>query len=231
MAYKSLKPFGPSILKGKINQSDIDELLTICDNADKKAGDELVGFIEEEYHVKNGLLGSSVYNNIKGLVRKYLDEVDAGQYAKLRPLLNNHLDLAGAWVNLPVAGEYNPLHNHIGHSIIAVIYPKIDMKSKFPYTGYETGSYNVATKPGYISFSFGSQMNDGFGIQEYIAYPEEGDIFIFPAQLLHYTGPIFDNDVRISVSCNFIFTEKARKDMNSILEKSSKTKDYYEETT
>jgi hypothetical protein len=33
--------------------------------------------------------------------------------------------------------------------------------------------------------------------------PEEGDILIFPASLMHFTAPVLGESFRYSISCNF----------------------------
>ena len=44
---------------------------------------------------------------------------------------------------------------------------------------------------------------NGFGRSEFSLEPEQGDILIFPASLLHYTAPVLGESFRYSISCNF----------------------------
>jgi hypothetical protein len=103
--------------------------------------------------------------------------------------------LTALWCNFQRQYEFNPPHDHDG-KLSFVIYlsiPEPLKKENKAYTGKSAG-------PGGIQFLYGE------GIRDCITYmsqfPEEGDMFIFPAWLKHWVSPFHSDCVRVSVSGN-----------------------------
>jgi hypothetical protein len=67
-------------------------------------------------------------------------------------------------------------------------------------------NYQKEKQTGQLNFVFGENVKNDFGIVQITVQPEEGDVFIFPSTLKHYTAPVLGNSFRYSVSCNFSFS-------------------------
>tara|TARA_Y100000401_G_scaffold70268_1_gene56409 strand:+ start:105 stop:788 length:684 start_codon:yes stop_codon:yes gene_type:complete len=99
------------------------------------------------------------------------------------------------WANFQGPGDFNPPHDH-GGTLSWVIFlqmPKELIEENKKYQGRSAG-------PGGLTFIYGE------GSRNYIShhsfFPEEGDMFIFPASLKHWVFPFKSDCVRISVSGN-----------------------------
>ena len=103
--------------------------------------------------------------------------------------------LSALWANFQRQYEFNPPHDHDG-KLSFVIYLSIPDKLKKENKAYKGKSCG----PGGIQFMYGD------GIRDCITYvshfPEEGDMFIFPAWLKHWVMPFHSDCVRVSVSGN-----------------------------
>ena len=103
--------------------------------------------------------------------------------------------LASLWINHQKRNEFNPPHDHDG-KLSFVTYLSIPEKLKKEnkeYTGKSCG-------PGGIQFIYGNGPRDCVTYMSF--FPEENDIFIFPAWLKHWVAPYKSNCTRISVSGN-----------------------------
>ena len=103
--------------------------------------------------------------------------------------------LSALWINYQKANEFNPPHDHDG-KLSFVIYLKIPEELKQEnkkYVGKSCG-------PGGIQFLYGNGPRDCISYMSY--FPEELDMFIFPAWLKHWDSPFKSDCERISVSGN-----------------------------
>lgn len=96
----------------------------------------------------------------------------------------------GAWVNIQKAGDFNPIHDHVG-DISMVMYLKVPEFS-------EEDEYR---RGGYINWTYGEHNN--MWIDTYEQKPVEKAIYIFPSKLKHYVWPMQSSEDRISVACNY----------------------------
>ena len=104
--------------------------------------------------------------------------------------------LSALWINHQKPGEYNPPHDHDG-KLSFVIYLQIPdelKKENQDYMGKSCG-------PGGIQFVYGDGPRDCVTYQTF--FPEEGEMYIFPAWLKHWVAPFKSDCTRISVSGNF----------------------------
>ncbi len=199
------KVFGPLIAKTKLNEEETQELYNICIASNKTDNHKLVGFINEENNIYVELKNSKVVKSIVSLVEDYIRHIDNGIYKDA--LKENDLDslvnLSDAWYNKQTAMEYNPLHNHNNAAdLVCVIYPKISLQEDVEHYAVNNSAYQE--QKGQIHFVYGQTPNmNGFGRSEFSLEPEQGDILIFPASLLHYTAPVLGESFRYSISCNF----------------------------
>jgi len=103
--------------------------------------------------------------------------------------------LTALWINYQKQHEFNPPHDHDG-KLSFVTYlsiPEELKKENAAYTGKSCG-------PGGIQFLYGNGPRDCVTI--YSIFPEENDMFIFPAWLKHWVAPYKSDVTRISVSGN-----------------------------
>ena len=103
--------------------------------------------------------------------------------------------LSALWANFQRQYEFNPPHDNDG-KLSFVIYLSIPDKLKEENKAYKGKSCG----PGGIQFMYGDGIRDCI---TYIShFPEEGDMFIFPAWLKHWVMPFHSDCVRVSVSGN-----------------------------
>tara|TARA_R100001463_G_scaffold56653_2_gene108733 strand:- start:304 stop:972 length:669 start_codon:yes stop_codon:yes gene_type:complete len=103
--------------------------------------------------------------------------------------------LTALWINYQKQHEFNPPHDHDG-KLSFVTYLSIPEELK-----KENAAYNgKSCGPGGIQFIYGNGPRDCITI--YSIFPEENDMFIFPAWLKHWVAPYKSDVTRISVSGN-----------------------------
>ena len=199
------KVFGPLIAKATLTKEETQELYDICVASNQTDNHKLVGYINEENNIYVELKNSKVVKSIVLMVEDYIRDIDSGIYKQT--LEKNEFDsivnLSDAWYNKQTAMEYNPLHNHnVAADLVCVIYPKINLEEDAEYYTVNNSAYQE--QKGQIHFVYGQTPNmNGFGRSEFSLEPEQGDILIFPASLLHYTAPVLGESFRYSISCNF----------------------------
>ena len=103
--------------------------------------------------------------------------------------------LTALWANFQRPNEFNPPHDHDG-KLSFVIYLSIPDKLKNENKKYKGRSCG----PGGIQFMYGDGIRDCISYMSH--FPEEGDMFIFPAWMKHWVSPFKSNCVRVSVSGN-----------------------------
>jgi|TARA_R110002020_G_scaffold202424_1_gene405580 hypothetical protein len=103
--------------------------------------------------------------------------------------------MSALWINYQKANEFNPPHDHDG-KLSFVVYLQIPdelKKENQAYVGKSCG-------PGGIQFLYGDGPRECITYMSY--FPEELDMFIFPAWLKHWVSPYKSDCTRISVSGN-----------------------------
>tara|TARA_Y100000114_G_C11646962_1_gene272183 strand:+ start:105 stop:770 length:666 start_codon:yes stop_codon:yes gene_type:complete len=103
--------------------------------------------------------------------------------------------LSALWINYQKANEFNPPHDHDG-KLSFVTYLQIPEELKKENKEYKGKSCG----PGGIQFIYGNGPRDCITYMSF--FPEEGDMFIFPAWLKHWVAPFKSKCTRISVSGN-----------------------------
>jgi len=103
--------------------------------------------------------------------------------------------MSALWINYQKANEFNPPHDHDG-KLSFVIYLKIPEELKKENKEYKGRSCG----PGGIQFMYGEGPRDAVTYMSH--FPEERDMFIFPAWLKHWVSPFKSDCTRISVSGN-----------------------------
>ena len=113
------------------------------------------------------------------------------------------LKLNAAWINYMVAGDFNPPHIHSPGHFSCVLFLQIPEELKKENKEYIGTSH---AGPGGIIFRYGE--NGIFNRTAYEFFPEVGDFYIFPSDLVHWVFPFKSKGKRISISANFRFDEK-----------------------
>ena len=188
----SIFNWGPCVVKCKIEPHFRDLLLKEAgknkiDFRDKLAGqiDKETGFSDES---KKKLL--PILSQYFGVYDQAYEKFTNKPYQK-RP----EYVMSALWINYQKKNEFNPPHDHDG-KLSFVIYLQIPDKLK-----KENADYNgKSCGPGGIQFLYGEGPRDAITYMSY--FPEECDMFIFPAWLKHWVSPYQSDCTRISVSGN-----------------------------
>jgi len=198
-----IKPFGPDIFQGKLPEHLVESLYQICmrnqDIQSKRRNNLLVGFIEKEFDILPDIQ-NEILKYMSDMVLEYLNTSTTFP-KQLTPIRSRDIRCRASWGNIQTVNEFNPIHNHLMDDIVLVCFPKIDIKENQKYIT------NEPVKPGTVVFQYGENLQY-FGNTKYHVLPKTGDVFIFPASLRHYTYPVYGvDDIRISTSSNFVFSE------------------------
>tara|TARA_A100000172_G_scaffold74676_1_gene56964 strand:+ start:184 stop:837 length:654 start_codon:yes stop_codon:yes gene_type:complete len=184
--------WGPCVVRMKISDKFKNLLLNegkknTIDYTDKLAGilDKETGYSEES---KAKIIPS--FSECLGVYDQAFQKYVNKEYEK-RP----EYVLSALWINYQQANDYNPPHDHDG-KLSFVTYLQIPdelKKENKEYIGKSCG-------PGGIQFIYGNGPRDCITYMSF--FPEENDMFIFPAWLKHYVAPYKSECTRISVSGN-----------------------------
>tara|TARA_R100001086_G_C11837799_1_gene258308 strand:+ start:442 stop:1143 length:702 start_codon:yes stop_codon:yes gene_type:complete len=184
--------WGPCVIRFKITEKFKKLLLEEAKEATKDYRENLAGQLDKE-------LGYSDESKNKALpfVSQYLGIYDQ-MFQQFR---NKAYDkkpeyfMSSMWINFQRQYEFNPPHDHDG-CLSFVIYLSIPEKLKKEHAAYKGKSAG----PGGIQFIYGEGGRDCVTYMSH--FPEEGDMFIFPAWLKHWVSPYKSDVVRVSVSGN-----------------------------
>ena len=105
--------------------------------------------------------------------------------------------LSNLWCNFQKPNDFNPPHSH-GGALSFVIYLEIPEKLKKEHEAFK----GLSAGPGGVTFLQGDANQ--YTISHHSFYPEERDMFIFPAWVKHWVYPFKSDCTRISVSGNII---------------------------
>lgn len=217
-----ISPFGPPIYQCEVSQELIDELKKYGDNltVDKNDyRDQLAGNMKRgcsyDYELKEKkYFGKKLSPYISDLLQS-IESIKGQDFVKkfLRPPVKYkedvfkenakqlNLTLDSLWINYQKSGDFNPPHTHWGvlsFVIFCQVPERIFDKS------YVVSNSN---KPGEICFTWGEDNLCGeLGGSGYYVKPYERLMFVFPANLKHHVAPFWTDDIRISVSGNYVWS-------------------------
>ena len=214
--FEAIRPFGPTIFRGKLPKNLIDLL-------DNKAEDilksdqlskewdhsmNLAGNVQKEIRYPPQFLESDDFKPML-LALKIITE----QYLNFPPAMDTikadnveSMRITSMWCVSQWAGDFNPVHVHDG-DLSGVIYTRIPPSLKEEYAKED---HHPCV--GDIQFMVGQAAK--FSAHNFQASPEVGDIYIFPSWLSHTVYPFrTPNEERRSVSFNIDIIQK--KFMNS----------------
>jgi|TARA_R100000149_G_C5854651_1_gene122351 uncharacterized protein (TIGR02466 family) len=184
--------WGPCVIRLKM-RDEFKKLLT--DEAKKNKLDfknKLAGIIEKEtgYSEESKAKIVPLLSQYLGVYDQMFERFVCKPYDKKPEYV-----LSALWINYQKANEYNPPHDHDGKlSFVAYLQIPDELKKEnSEYVGRSCG-------PGGIQFIYGNGPRDCVTYQSF--FPEEGDMYIFPAWLKHWVAPYKSDCTRISVSGN-----------------------------
>ena len=183
--------WGPLLFKVKLNPTDLKACLKLCSKKSSEVNETLAGVIKHEHYVN-----SHKYCKI---INPYLAHFRNAYNQWYNKPLTQSITMTLAWVNFMTAGEFNPPHVHHNCDFSSVLFVKIPKKLREENKKF-TGS---GGGPGSISFTYGETQK--YSSTQSTFFPEEGNLFIFPATLTHFVAPFMSQGERISISANFRF--------------------------
>ena len=183
--------WGPLLFKVKLNPTDLNACLKLCSKKSSEVNETLAGVIKHQHYISP--------QKFYDIINPYLPPFrHCFQQWYAKPL-NHKMMISAAWVNFMKAGEFNPPHIHDDCDFSSVLFIQIPKKIREENKKYKGRSAG----PGSISFTYGE--NYKYAISQMSVLPEEGDLFIFPATLVHFVAPFMCKEERISISANFKF--------------------------
>jgi len=185
--------WGPFLLKTRIDENLRNDLLNECKKAKSYFAHDL-SKLEDEYTFDDQQLAKFVPR-----LKIYLDMYKKAYQEHWDCGLIDDIKIQAMWVNFQKENEWRPPHFHSNCDASYVIY--LDVPS------VESLGENVGNEytPGGIVFKndLKAQFQNKLKSIDRLAYlPENGDMFIFPYDLEHYSVPFKTKATRISLSGN-----------------------------
>lgn len=195
---KTYYHWGPYLHKTKLPQALCHDILTRGRQTHTDHSRSLAGVIEKQF-----LLCEDDRKHIESILEEPLSV-----YVRERAVYHGEevkvvsMQLDEVWINIMKPGDFNPPHNHVGGDISFVLYLQIPGGLQ---EEYEHNKSNNAG-PGTIEFYYGQP--DSWVTSGHKLLPQEGDLLIFPAQLIHFVQPYKSLGERISVAGNIVSLSK-----------------------
>ena len=180
--------WGPLLFKIKMQQGDLKKCVDLCSKKSSDVYETLAGVIKHQHYIS-----PTHYSKI---INPYLDPFHQA-YRNWYGKTITQVNIRSSWVNFMRAGEFNPPHTHLNCDLSSVLFIQIPEGLKEEHQKF-TGT---GGGPGTLSFTYGEFQPHNISTR--VFFPEEGDLFIFPATLTHFVAPFLSKGERISLSANF----------------------------
>ena len=214
-SFEVLRPFGPCIVKARIPEQVQKDLIQLFEkNGEAKDHSmELAGNMIREFTIDDSVLNPEQAQRFVQMLADGSAEVyKAGKTVRWentkRYVTQRHIDLVdprmnnmqlscaihSSWGNISVAGDFNPSHSHAG-MISGVGYLRLpdDIEQE-----WENEDHDPSV--GMINFVNGSNLPLDSNTTRF--KPAVGDIYFFPAWLIHEVYPFRSKGERWSFSFN-----------------------------
>ena len=214
-SFEVLRPFGPCIVKARIPEQVQKDLIQLFErnNEAKDHSMELAGNMIREFTIDDSVLDATQAQRFVQMLADGSAEVyKAGKTVRWentkRYVTQRHIDLVdprmnnmqlscaihSSWGNISVAGDFNPSHSHAG-MISGVGYLRLpdDIEQE-----WENEDHDPSV--GMINFVNGSNLPLDSNTTRF--KPAVGDIYFFPAWLIHEVYPFRSKGERWSFSFN-----------------------------
>jgi len=181
--------WGPLLFNCKVQKEHLNEVNNLCKKDDKLSNVEsLAGHIEHEYSIDS--------LKLEKILNFYLSKFK-DCYKNFYQVQKDFF-ISNSWVNYMQKGEFNPPHLH--ESLISgVLFLSIPQEIKKENENFR-GSGGYTAGPGELKFIINTTVP--YFINQRDFFPQEGDLFIFPGNLMHSVAPFKSNVERISVAFN-----------------------------
>ena len=208
--FKVEKHFGPFFASCVLPQDATDALIKMSDEllSDKLSeshGKSLAGVIDKEIKVyKSDMEKAGVDQLIESCVRSYVVHC-AKNHGFFNETYIFESMINSAWIVSQYANEYNPMHNHTGCDISAVIYLKTpDVKGRRNLEskkGKEDFDGNIA----FVHSAMGNRNHDVLEKGVMNLSPTSGLLIMFPSYLIHTVYPFIGEGERRCLPFNAVY--------------------------
>ena len=188
----NLHYWGPCVVKTKVDQNTLDLFLSEGEASKEDASPELAGVLKKQFHYRNKRKFDQFFVKIFNLYTYVYSTWKSTKKAKPPTFFLEKL-----CINFQGPNEFNPPHSH-GGALSFVIFLKIPIELRAENQNYK----GLSAGPGGITFLYGDV--EEYCITAQSLFPEEGDMYIFPAWVKHWVYPLKTDCKRISVSGNVI---------------------------
>ena len=204
------KHFGPFFASCILPQDATDALTKMSDEilSDKLSeshGQSLAGVIDKEIKVyKEDMDKAGVDQLIESCVRSYVIHC-AKAHGFFSETHTFESMINSAWIVSQYANEYNPLHNHNGCDISAVIYLKVpDVKGRRNLES-KKGKHDNDGNIAFVHSSVGNRNFDVFEKGIMNLEPTPGLLVMFPSYLAHTVYPFIGEGERRCLPFNAVY--------------------------
>jgi hypothetical protein len=188
--------WGPCIVQMKIPEETRKLFLREGKASSSNAASYLAGLLDKQVFYRDNRKFDSFFSETFNLYNHALS-----QWKKTKDTKPPMYYLEKLWINFQRPNNFNPPHSH-GGRLSFVIYLEVPKELKEENQKYEGQSAG----PGGITFLYGD--SEDYCITNHSMFPEEGDMFIFPAWVKHWVYPFKSDCTRISVSGNVLDSVK-----------------------
>jgi len=184
--------WGPCVVKFKIKEDFKQLILAEAKDCHGDFREQLAGQLDKEL-----AFTSDSKNRILPHLAKYLGAYDNvfERFQNKKYEKKPEYFMSAMWINYQKQYDFNPPHDHDGQ-LSFVVYLSIPEELKKENKAYKGNSCG----PGGIQIMYGEGPRGC--ITNFSHFPEEGDMFIFPAWVKHWVSPYKSDCVRVSVSGN-----------------------------
>ena len=190
--------WGPYLASYQLEEKELQTLEALF-NKDKRRiyRTKLAGHVDDEYSL-------NIKKTFK-VMAPYINSYCRGYLAFRGQKLCDKFKLTSAWVNYMKRHEFNPPHTHAA-DLSFVLFTKIPqelIEENKNHESTDSGKGKLTGKgPGAISFST-TYTADKYYIHSRSFFPARGNLFIFPASLIHWVYPFQKaSGERVSMSGN-----------------------------
>ena len=204
------KHFGPFFASCLLPDDALNAMLKMSDEilSDKLSeshGQSLAGVIDKEIKVyKEDMDKAGVDQLIESCVRSYVVHC-AKQHGFFEETHTFQSQINSAWIVSQYENEYNPMHNHTGCDISAVIYLKCpDVKGRRNLES-KKGKHDTDGDISFIHSATGQRNFDVFEKGVINMTPVPGLLVMFPSYLIHTVYPFIGEGERRCLPFNAIY--------------------------
>ena len=204
------KHFGPFFASCMLPQDATDAMLKMSDELlsnklSESHGQSLAGVIDKEIKVyKSDMEKAGVDQLIESCVRSYVVHcAKAHGFFKETHIFESMIN--SAWIVSQYENEYNPMHNHTGCDISAVIYLKVPNVKGRRNLESKKGKDDVDGDIAFIHSAMGNRNHDALEKGVVNIKPVPGLIVMFPSYLIHTVYPFVGEGERRCLPFNAVY--------------------------